>query len=352
MNFAPRKKWFCSAAQSLSAIPRFTNDHTRRMRNFIRRFGLPLLKLLVLALVVWGGHRTLSAGFAELHQNGWQLDQLQPAWAGAAAMLYLIGQLPSGWFWQRVLAALGQTVGLWRALRAFYIGHLGKYVPGKAMVVVLRAALLGQPYVKTSLAVVAVFYETFTTMAVGAVLAAVILLVGHREQTWLIAAAIALALLVGVPTLPPIFVRLMRAMRVIPASSEDAASSMNVRVGLLIPGWIAIAVGWFYMGASLWATVRAIGIGGANLIDDLPLYTATVALAVASGFVSMLPAGIGVREMVLLELLAPQLEQLAAGHGQQLALVAVIALRLIWLIAEAIVAAIAYPLGAIMKDNK
>src|SRR5262249_47987657 len=139
-----------------------------------RRVAIPLAKLAILALVLWGGSRTISSALDDLKQRNWDFAQLQPGWLALSGFLYLVSQLPSGLFWHTVVSSLGQRVTLGRALRAYYIGHLGKYVPGKAMVVVLRAALVSQPHVKTSRAVVAVFYETFTTMAVGAVLAAVI----------------------------------------------------------------------------------------------------------------------------------------------------------------------------------
>jgi hypothetical protein len=60
----------------------------------------------------------------------------------------------------------------------------------------------------------------------------------------------------------------------------------------------------------------------------------------------MLPAGVGVRDIAMLQLLAPRLEQLAPQQGQLLALVAVVVLRLVWLCAEAILAAVLYPLGS------
>ena len=71
-----------------------------------------------------------------------------------------------------------------------------------------------------------------------------------------------------------------------------------------------------------------------------------MALAVVLGFVSMLPAGVGVRDIAMLQLLAPRLEQLVPHQGQLLALVAVVVLRLVWLSAEALLAAVLYPLGA------
>ena len=83
-------------------------------------------------------------------------------------MLYLVGLLPEGLFWQRALRAMGQEAPLGRTLRAYYIGHLGKYVPGKAMVVVLRTGLICGPGVDAGIAAASVFLETLTMMAVGA----------------------------------------------------------------------------------------------------------------------------------------------------------------------------------------
>jgi hypothetical protein len=57
----------------------------------------------------------------------------------------------------------------------------------------------------------------------------------------------------------------------------------------------------------------------------------------------MIPAGFGVRDLALLQLLAPHLEQLAPNQSQSLALVAVLVLRLCWLSAEAAWAVLLLP---------
>ncbi len=202
------------------------------MGTYIRRWGKPLLKCAILALVVWGGHRTIAGGLDELRKNSWEIGQLRPSWAVLAGVLYLISQLPCGWFWHSVLMAVGQRVEMLRALRAFYIGHLGKYVPGKALVVLLRGAMVSGPACSLSMGVVAVFYETFTTMAVGTVLAAAILLIGHREQTVLILGSLALAVIVGVPTLPFVFVRLIRFIK-LPEQSAGARQLAAPRIWLV-----------------------------------------------------------------------------------------------------------------------
>ena len=79
------------------------------------------------------------AALAGQGEYSWDFD---PGWLGLAGVLYLLGLLPAGLFWHRVLLVLGQDARLGETLRAYYIGHLGKYVPGKAMVVVIRAGLI------------------------------------------------------------------------------------------------------------------------------------------------------------------------------------------------------------------
>lgn len=308
----------------------------------VRRTWIPLAKLALVALVMWGGSRTLTNALGELRQRNWDLARLRPGWLVLSGFLYLASQLPSGLFWNTVLASLGQRVTIRRALRAYYIGHLGKYVPGKAMVVVLRAALVGHPHVKASLAVVAVFYETFTTMAVGGLLGAVTAALSGAS-VWLIAAAVGGAILVGIPTTPAIFSRLMRLL---PVSQPDQNHSpFHIPHWAFARGWLTIAIGWFLAGASLWATVRAVGIDDYFSVSQVPLYTATISLAVVLGFISMLPAGIGVRDLALMQLLAPHLDQSTDHNGPAMALIAVVVLRLAWLAAEALLAAALYPLG-------
>jgi glycosyltransferase 2 family protein len=307
-----------------------------------RRILIWLVKLAILAIVVWGGHRTIATALTDLNKHGWQFHQLHVGWAVVCGLLYLASQFPCGWFWHGVLNGFGQRVDFFTALRAYYIGHLGKYVPGKAMVVVIRAGLIRGPHSKAVMAVVAVLYETLTTMACGAAVAAVLLIAMWHESIELIAASIGLAVVVGLPTLPPAFSRLLRLTRVARTEPNLTAEPIHLPTRLLVRGWVTIAVGWFFGGASLWAALRAIGIENAEFLPHLPICTAVTALAVVLGFVSMLPAGVGVRDIALMQLLAPRLEELSPGNGDTSALVAVVVLRLIWLIAEVSLSALLY----------
>jgi uncharacterized membrane protein YbhN (UPF0104 family) len=232
---------------------------------------------------------------------------------------------------------MGQRPQLLETLRAYYAGHLGKYVPGKAMVVVIRTALLHQRQVDPAVAAVSVFAETLTMMAVGAFLAALILSIFFASHVGLLLLAIFLMLLSGVPTWPPVFRFLVRRFRVsvVRPNVELALQGFSWRVMFL--GWAANMLGWGIMGLSYWAVLRALPI---DLTLDpwyelWPRLTASVSLAVVAGFLSLLPGGLGVRELVLDELMTEP-------FGSMVALVSAVLLRFVWLLAELTVSVILY----------
>lgn len=303
-----------------------------------------LARLLVVALVAWGVHRTVMSGWDELQRQGWSAAQLHWGWLSAAAGLYLLGMLPAARFWQQILLAMGQRPGLREAVRAFYLSQLGKYVPGKAMVVVMRAALVDRRGTSPAFAAAAVFYETLTFMSVGSVLAAVVLAVlmlrgAIAPQPWHVVLSLGMACVTGAPLARPV---LRIVTSVLGKTKFDPAMIDALgRIGwhVLWRGWFNLAAGWALMGVSLWATAVACGYDsplGAG--DELLICTAASALASVVGFLSMIPGGALVREAVLLALLRQT-------YGEAGALVVPLVLRLEWLLAEAILAGILYPMG-------
>ena len=284
--------------------------------------------------MVWGIWRTVDKSRDRFASSGLSLQTLQYQWLLAAGVLYLIGTFPSCVFWQRTLESMGQRPRFRQTMRAFYAGHLAKYVPGKAMVVVVRAGLIRGPRVDTTIAATSVFVESLTMMAVGAMVAATLLALLYRHEQELMWSALAIAAVAGLPTLPPVFRRLVRLLQVHRAGPkiEVALSGLNWR--LILSGWAIIAVEWALFGVSLWTTLLAVP-GIPVGLDDLPLLTACVSLAMIAGFISLLPGGIGVREAVMMQLITP-------AFGPVAAFVAAVLLRLVWLIAELIAAGLLY----------
>ncbi len=287
--------------------------------------------VLVVLAFVWD---TIAEAVTELGQYSWDFS---PWWLILAGMLYLVGLLPAGLYWRHVLLVFGQDARLGEVLRAYYVGHLGKYVPGKAMVVVIRTGLVRSHRVDTAVAAVSVFLETLTMMAVGACIAAGILAVRLRDERFLFWGSLGLMLAAGLPTLPPIFRRLVSLAGV--GRSDPATGEKLGRLGhkTLVVGWAAMTLVWVILGLSLWATLRAMGIEEPDLLGHLPRYTACVSLAMVAGFLSLIPGGLGVRDFLLVKLILRLFEVTAAQ-----AAVASGLLRLIWLVSELAISGILY----------
>src|SRR4051794_25004274 len=126
------------------------------MQQTLRRCW-PALKILftlaILGLIAWRFARDLS-NEPELFRRPLALPWLAPA-----ALLYLGGMGLSALYWRRLLLPLGQPAPPAAAFRAYYVSQLGKYVPGKALALVMRAALMRPAGTSAGYAGLTAFYE-------------------------------------------------------------------------------------------------------------------------------------------------------------------------------------------------
>ena len=95
-----------------------------------RRWWWPVCKLLLAIVIVAAVGRQF---WLDLRQLDWQALEIRYHWLVLSVLLYLIGWGFSGFFWLRLLHRFGQRPATFTAFRAYYVGHLGKYVPGKAL---------------------------------------------------------------------------------------------------------------------------------------------------------------------------------------------------------------------------
>src|SRR5262245_65794976 len=98
------------------------------MRGKLRRWWPAVKALVGLATVVAVGRR-FAADLAS--PELWERP-LSPGWLVPAALLYLAALGLSAVFWGYLLLRLGQPAPAWDVTRAYYVSHLGKYMPGKA----------------------------------------------------------------------------------------------------------------------------------------------------------------------------------------------------------------------------
>jgi hypothetical protein len=335
------------------------------MRKGFRRWW-PVLKLVLgLTLVVLIGRQFVRDLGGLAHRP----HSIHLPWLAFAGVLYLAGIGCSAVFWRRLLAHLGVRPPLGATLRAYYVGHLGKYLPGKAWSLALRAGLVHGHGVRLAVAAFTTLYEVLATMAAGVLLAAVLFgvlgtdggdsidlgrlwrvlwqqpedaAVGRREAVLL---SLALFAVTALPLQPLLFNYLAR--RSSRALGEAVAHAPPVRSAYFLEGLLWTGVGWLFLGASMAATLQGTTGSGAFWAPDiLGRLVATMGLSYVIGFVVVVaPAGLGVREFFLKLFLTPELVRVLGqdpATAAGLAALAVLLLRLTWTAAEVAVAAPLY----------
>src|SRR5262245_52780344 len=162
------------------------------MRERLRRWW-PVLKLLLVAAVIlgvgWHLFRILST--EELSRGEEARTPAEVLWdatrsanlAGLllSGILYLAGLGFSALYWIRLTRATGEPLQAVPAVRGYYLGHLGKYVPGKGWALLVRTTTAAEAGCRPSVALMTTVYETLTTMAAGALLAAILLVAQEHD---------------------------------------------------------------------------------------------------------------------------------------------------------------------------
>ncbi len=348
-----------------------------------KRWGRGVLQVVVLGLVVWGitnsvrksarelssQRELLSAQATELRSRASQtleadesrqlLQQASaierkvhdfwkasPAGLFLAGLIYAVGMLPGSLFWRHCLAALGQPTHLLTTLWAYFYGNLGKYFPGKAMVIILRLAALDRLGIKKTATSITIFMETLTMMSVGGAVAGLCMIALNIDWR-LTLLSIGLLIATFLPTYPPLLrVLLSKLQRGVDPQELELWSS-RIDGKLFARGWMTLAVTWIAFGLSLLLVLRSLPIADIEQTTWLTLMLScfgACALAVVLGFVSLIPGGAGVREVVLSTVLAPVV-------GPAAALCGAIWLRIVWLATELIMVGLLFVVRYLSEKN-
>lgn len=338
-----------------------------------RRWGKRAFQLIALLLVCWGIGRSVQRSAEQMREQQADLEQrsgellreaermdgsdavraadirqeaaaleqaagdfwrASPSGLLLASVLYALGMLPAAFFWRRCLVALGQVTesgarpGI-DVLWAYAYGNLGKYFPGKAMVIVLRLGALAKYGIQRTATSVTIFMETLTMMSVGGALAAICLIV--LDIDWrLTLLAVGLLVATFIPTAPPVLRYLLpRLQRGVDAETLRTWTD-RISLRLLVEGWALLTLTWLAFGLSLLVVLKSLpstAFGDSSWSVILLSSLGACALAVVLGFVSLIPGGAGVREAVLSAVLTPVV-------GPVVALCAALWVRVVWLATE------------------
>ena len=228
--------------------------------------------------------------------------------AAASLLAVLVGLLASALVWRALLADLGTPLGLRAALHVFFLGQLGKYVPGSVVAVAAQMELgraHGAPRSRVGTAAV-LFLGVL--VASGLLVACAVLPLTSpsalRSYAWVL-----LVLPLGLLALaPPVLTRLvgllLRTLRRDPLDRPLSARGVGTALGWSLVMWAAY-------GLHLELLVRP--LAGTGEVSLLLLGTGAYALAWTAGLlVVVAPAGAGVREVALVVALAPVLDRAGA----------------------------------------
>lgn len=257
--------------------------------------------VLVLALV--------GAALVGQGPQAWAaVRRVGPVAAGGSLLAVLAGLFASARVWRALLADLGTALPLGPALRIFFVGQLGKYVPGSVFAIAAQMELGRTRGVPRSRIGTAGLLFMGVLVAAGLLVAAAVLPftspAALQHDGWVLLALPVGLLCLAPPVLTRLVARLLRLLRRDPL--ERPLSWRGTGTAL---GW---AVGmWGAYGLHLFVLVSALpGPAGPN---RLLLSVGAYALAWTAGFVVVLaPAGAGVRELALVLALSPVLPRGAA----------------------------------------
>ena len=232
----------------------------------------------------------------------------------------LLGHLCSYVIWTRIARSFDMRSSWSHAGKAWFLSRLGRYVPGKISLLLLRFQSYGTQS-KTKISA-ATLIEAYTSLA-AATLLLVFYIVSATPATGLSLAAGGGLFLLLIALSHPTIVRsaLFYASRFLPISQLKALPT-QVEILVFVVGHLLTLL---LHGAALFMVFNAVGNVGTNLYL---LITAVYFIAGLIGAAALFaPSGIGVREATLFALLAAHLEAATL-------IVGVVIIRLIVIVSE------------------
>lgn len=310
------------------------------LKKFIKKSIACFQYLLAFAILwlIWG---KLGKAWDQIQSAEYVL-QFNGFWMAASFFFYLLSLPFPASYWHCVLRQLGQKPTLRSTIRAHLIGHLGKYVPGKIFVVLIRSGLLKGPNVDATVCVLSIFLEGLMQMAVGALVMATLFIFwsSQMDDARFLWGSLLLFVMTGCPILPPIFKLAVKLIGMKKFSHEvnkvDLLSWKTFLFGIpLMIGY------WLLLGLSLWCVLLGVGLE-LPFCGVYPIALLAITASMTVGFVIVIaPGGMGVREAIIVILMAPLLKNFT-NVPDAAALVSACVLRILWIVAELFCAGFVY----------
>ena len=259
--------------------------------------------LLAVVLLVFAG-RWFATRWAAVAGEG-PAPVIAWEWIVAAFGLLLAQSLILVTVWRQLLAAVGADLPWRTAADSLVPSLLARYVPGKIWANAARLALARRAGVPLGATTGALVWEALLGLTTTSVVA-VAGLYGRADIASVRSAQLLLVLTAAGWGVAALLARTPRGAALLHRFGGSAPVS---RPAAILPAIVLSLVGLLGFAAAHLAVAMAVAPASPIGISDFPLVAGAVALAWAAGFLAfVMPVGLGVRDGLLLLLLAPLLD--------------------------------------------
>jgi hypothetical protein len=266
-----------------------------RGRRWIR-----VIQVALVAVVVWYIWRALSDQWGSVRTSLATID-LRWSWLIASGVLVLIAHAVLVATWAAMLGTWGSRLPFWTAARIWSVSNLGKYVPGKVWQIGTMGVMALDAGVSPVAAAGSAILNTAVNITVGLAIAVI---AGWRHLGALtggnafVGVGLLVMMVAGLASLPMIIPRL--------APRLERMTGRPLGVVTIPPRAFAYAVAgnvvaWTLYGVAFQWMVNAVFVDAPGTTLD---YVTAFAASYVAGYLALvLPAGVGVREAVVMEAL-------------------------------------------------
>ena len=253
--------------------------------------------LVALALAVWAIAGRREAVLSALHR-------LDLRYLALAALATLVNEAFTGLAWRALLTDLGSRLPVAAAVRVFFVGQIGKYLPGSLGPLVVQAELARDHGVPRRRAAAASLVMILLSAASGLLVVLLCLpfvpSVAHSGYGWALVLVVPLLVLLHPAVIGRVLDRLLRVV-----GGEPLEQRPSLRGTAVATGWAAGS--WVTAGLQVWLLALPLGLAASP--HTLALAIGGYGLAWAVGLVVVIaPAGAGAREVALAAVLASSLD--------------------------------------------
>jgi len=318
--------------RTISLAQRLRDWYSRVHSRTSYRISFGMLSLAILAVCAWFIWQQVSGSYSTVAESGLQLapERLAISWLCVTAATAL-----GAWEWTLLVRALGGKLDLVQGMSTHLTSNLAKYVPGYIWSYAGKGILAVRQGVPANVATVSIAAEFAIVYICGALLTLialpfsdlVALPLGWRAVLQVAAIGLAGLAILGIFPLarwPALQAKAKRSKLLEPLLSFRPSRTSFVVLAVLITWWL-LAYGFSILyGQSLYSgwnhmARHAVALAGALLLGQIAFFA---------------PTGVGVREAVLVTLLA------ASSNAAEVLILAIV-FRIEMILGEVLCAAIA-----------